>query len=131
MFTTESKAFGPTKNPWDLDITVGGSSGGAASAVASRIVPIAHASDGGGSIRVPAASCGLIGLKPSRGRISFSPSHGELWGGLATPGVLSRSVRDTAYIYDNIFGSEIGDPYTLPYEKGSLIKALKFKKLLK
>ncbi len=131
MFTTESKAFGPTRNPWDLNITVGGSSGGAASAVASRIVPIAHASDGGGSIRVPAASCGLIGLKPSRGRISFSPSHGELWGGLATPGILSRSVRDTAYIYDNIFGSEIGDPYTLPYEKGSLIKALKFKKTLK
>ena len=131
MFTTEPKAFGPTKNPWNLTLTAGGSSGGAASAVASRIVPIAHASDGGGSIRVPAACCGLIGLKPSRGRISFSPSHGELWGGLATPGVLSRSVRDTAYIYDAIFGSKVGDPYTLPYEKGSLIKALNFKKTLK
>ncbi len=131
MFTTEPKAFGPTRNPWDLNMTAGGSSGGAASAVASRIVPIAHASDGGGSIRVPAACCGLIGLKPSRGRISFSPSHGELWGGLATPGVLSRSVRDTAYIYDAIFGSKVGDPYTLPYKKGSLIKALNFKKTLK
>ena len=131
MFTTEPKAFGATRNPWNLTLTAGGSSGGAASAVASRIVPIAHASDGGGSIRVPAACCGLIGLKPSRGRISFSPSHGELWGGLATPGVLSRSVRDTAYIYDAIFGSKVGDPYTLPYEKGSLIKALNFKKTLK
>ena len=85
MVTTEPTEFGPTRNPWDTNRTTGGSSGGAASAVSSRIVPIAHASDGGGSIRIPAASCGLVGLKPNRARTSFAPStviNGEV---LPTP----------------------------------------------
>jgi|TARA_B110001454_G_scaffold213787_1_gene232541 amidase len=124
MVTTEPTEFGPTKNPWDKNRSTGGSSGGSASAVASRMVPFGHASDGGGSIRIPAASCGTIGLKPTRGRISFSPSHGDKWGGLTHSGIVSRSVRDTAYMYDEIFGSEIGDPYSVQYEKGTLIRSL-------
>ena len=131
MITTEPLAFGATKNPWDLNLTPGGSSGGAASAVAARLVPFAHASDGGGSIRVPAASCGLIGLKPNRARTSFGPSHGDKWGGLTHSGIVSRTVRDTAYMYDNLFGNSVGDPYGVHYEKGSLIKALNQKKKLK
>ena len=131
MITTEPLAFGATKNPWDLNLTPGGSSGGAASAVAARLVPFAHASDGGGSIRVPAASCGLIGLKPNRARTSFGPSHGDKWGGLTHSGIVSRTVRDTAHMYDNLFGNSVGDPYGVHYEKGSLIKALNQKKKLK
>ena len=98
--------------------------GGAASAVSSRIVPIAHASDGGGSIRIPAASCGLVGLKPNRARTSFAPSHGDKWGGLTHSGIVSRTVRDTAYMYDCLFGNVVGDPYGIPYKKGSLVEAL-------
>ena len=82
-------------------------------------MPIAHASDGGGSIRIPAACCGLVGLKPTRGRISFAPSHGDKWGGFTHSGIVSRTVRDTAYMYDHIFGSETGDPYKINYIKGS------------
>ena len=117
LVTTEPSEFGPTKNPWDQTRTPGGSSGGSASAVASRSVPIAHASDGGGSIRIPAACCGLVGLKPTRGRISFAPSHGDKWGGFTHSGVVSRTIRDTAHMYDHIFGSEIGDPYKINYVK--------------
>ena len=124
MVTTEPDEFGATKNPWDLNRTPGGSSGGSASAVASRSVPIAHASDGGGSIRIPAACCGLVGLKPTRGRISFAPSHGDKWGGFTHSGIVSRTVRDTAYMYDHIFGSETGDPYKINYIKGSLTSNL-------
>lgn len=124
MITTEPKEFGVTKNPWDLNRTTGGSSGGSASAVASRSVPIAHASDGGGSIRIPAACCGLVGLKPTRGQISFAPSHGDKWAGFTHSGVVSRTVRDTAYMYDEIFGSEVGDPYKVDHVKGSLTKDL-------
>ena len=124
MVTTEPSEFGPTKNPWDQTRTPGGSSGGSASAVASRSVPIAHASDGGGSIRIPAACCGLVGLKPTRGRISFAPSHGDKWGGFTHSGVVSRTIRDTAHMYDHIFGSEIGDPYKIDYVKGSLVSNL-------
>ena len=131
MITTEPIQFGPTRNPWDTNKTTGGSSGGAASAVASRMVPFAHASDGGGSIRIPAASCGLVGLKPNRGRISFSPTHGDKWGGFTHSGIVSRTVRDTAYMYDNLFGIEIGDPYGVHYENASLIKALGKKDKLK
>ena len=131
MITTEPLEFGPTRNPWDPSLTTGGSSGGAASGVAARMVPFAHASDGGGSIRIPAASCGLIGLKPNRARTSFGPSHGDKWGGLTHSGIVSRTVRDTAYMYDEIFDNNIGDPYSVHYEKGSLIKSLDDRKKLK
>ena len=112
--TTEPVAFGPCRNPYDLDRSTGGSSGGAAAAVAAGIVPMAHASDGGGSIRIPASMCGLIGLKPSRGRVSFGPDLGEAWAGAAIHGVVSRSVRDTAGALDAISEPFPGDPYIAP-----------------
>ncbi len=110
--TTEPEAFGPTRNPWNIDHSTGGSSGGSAAAVAAGMVPVAHASDGGGSIRVPASECGLVGLKPSRGRISQGPKIGEGWAGATTDGVVSRSVRDTAALLDIMSGRRVGDPYT-------------------
>ncbi len=109
--TTEPEAYGPTRNPWDLTRSAGGSSGGAAAAVASGMVPAAHASDGGGSIRIPAALCGLVGLKPTRGRSSFGPGLGERWAGFSCEGVVSRSVRDTAAFLDLTRGAMPGDPY--------------------
>jgi amidase len=111
---TEPRLFGSCRNPWNLEHSAGGSSGGAAAAVAAGILPMAHATDGGGSIRIPAAQCGLLGLKPSRGRISFAPDAGEGWAGLATPHVVSRSVRDCAVMLDATAGAEPGDPYTAP-----------------
>jgi amidase len=110
--TTEPVAFGPSRNPWNPDHSTGGSSGGSAAAVAAGMVPMAHASDGGGSIRVPASECGLVGLKPSRGRISHGPALGEGWAGATTDGVVSRSVRDTAAMLDVMAGRRTGDPYT-------------------
>jgi amidase len=110
--TTEPEAFGPSRNPWNPDHSTGGSSGGSAAAVAAGMVPMAHASDGGGSIRVPASECGLVGLKPSRGRISHGPKIGESWAGATTDGVVSRTVRDTAAMLDLISGRRTGDPYT-------------------
>ena len=110
--TTEPEAFGPCRNPWNPDHSTGGSSGGSAAAVAAGMVPMAHASDGGGSIRVPASECGLVGLKPSRGRISQGPKIGEGWAGATTDGVVSRSVRDTAAMLDVMSGRHTGDPYT-------------------
>lgn len=101
---TEPHVFGPTRNPWDLDRTPGGSSGGSAAAVAAGIVPVAAASDGGGSIRIPASACGLFGLKPSRGLVPHGPAHGEPIGGTATDGVVSRSVRDTAAMLEVLAG---------------------------
>jgi len=112
--TTEPQAYGPTRNPWDVTRSTGGSSGGSAAAVASGMVPVAHANDGGGSIRIPASECGLVGLKPSRGRLSWGPEHGELWQGLAVEHVVSRSVRDTAAILDVVAGPMPGDPYFAP-----------------
>lgn len=109
----ESRLFGPTRNPWDLARSPGGSSGGSAAAVAARIVPAAHATDGGGSIRIPASACGLFGLKPSRGRISMAPA-GEGLGGCAAEHVVSRSVRDSAALLDVSAGPLAGDPYTAP-----------------
>src|SRR6202051_4277498 len=94
--TTESRLFGPTRNPWNLAHSSGGSSGGAAAAVAARILPVAHASDGGGSIRIPAAACGVSGLKPSRARNPLGPDRGEGWGGFSCGHVVSISVRDSA-----------------------------------
>ena len=98
--TTEPETFGPTRNPWHTDRIVGGSSGGSASAVASRMVAIAHAGDGGGSIRNPAGACGLVGLKPSRGRITLGPDIGESWSGCVTEFVIARTVRDSAHVLD-------------------------------
>ncbi len=112
--TTEPEAYGPSCNPWDPTRSTGGSSGGSAAAVASGMVPAAHANDGGGSIRIPASACGLVGLKPTRGRVSWGPQHGELWQGLAIEHVVTRSVRDTAAILDIVSGPMPGDPYFAP-----------------
>ncbi|MEN8182983.1 MAG: amidase [Myxococcota bacterium] len=112
--TTEPAAYGPTRNPWNLEHSTGGSSGGSAAAVAAGLVPAAHANDGGGSIRIPASECGLVGLKPSRGRVSQGPYYGEALAGLAVEGAVTRSVRDTAGILDAISGPMPGDPYTAP-----------------
>ncbi len=110
--TTEPVLFGPTRNPWNLARTPGGSSGGSAAAVAAGILPAAHASDGGGSIRIPASCCGLFGLKPSRGRVSMAPG-GEGWGGLSVQHALTRSVRDSAVLLDIACQPQLGDPYFL------------------
>ena len=112
--TCEPQFYGPTINPWNAALTPGGSSGGAASAVAARIVPAAHASDGFGSIRVPAACCGLVGMKPTRGRNSFAPSFGERIGGTVAEHTVSRTVRDHAALLDAIGGTAEGDPYFAP-----------------
>jgi amidase len=109
---TESELLGVCRNPWDLSRTPGGSSGGAAAAVAAGIVPAAHASDGGGSIRTPAACCGLFGMKPSRGRVSFSPG-GEGWAGASIQHAVTRSVRDSAALLDVACRPQPGDPYFL------------------
>ncbi len=109
--TTEPEAYGPTRNPWNLEHSAGGSSGGAAAAVAAGLVPAAHASDGGGSIRGPASKCGLVGLKPTRGRNSFGPGRGERWSGFSAEFVVSRSVRDSAALLDVTSGPMPGDPY--------------------
>jgi amidase len=105
--TTETRRFGATRNPWDQSRTTGGSSGGSAAAVASGMVPIAHANDGGGSIRIPAACCGLVGLKPQRGRISMAPEIGHAF--LVADGVLTRTVRETAELLDLLSGPTLGD----------------------
>src|SRR5436305_1486619 len=112
--TTEPLAYGPTRNPSDTSRAPGGSSGGSAAAVAAGLVPVAHANDGGGSIRIPSSECGLVGLKPSRGRTSLGPDVGEGWGGLSVEHVVARSVRDTAAVLDAVAGYLPGDPYTAP-----------------
>jgi amidase len=112
--TTEPLAYGPTRNPWNPAHSTGGSSGGSAASVAARLVPAASASDGGGSIRIPASECGIVGLKPTRGRISLGPLAGEFWHGLATEGVVSLSVRDSAALLDVVSGPMPGDPYFAP-----------------
>jgi amidase len=108
---TEPDAFGPTRSPWNLAHSSGGSSGGSAAAVAAGIVPMAHASDGGGSIRGPASMSGLVGLKPTRGRISFGPAVGERWSGFSVEFAVTRSVRDAASLLDAVAGPAPGDPY--------------------
>lgn len=108
---SDSALHGPVSNPWDLTRNAGGSSGGAAAAVAAGVLPMAAGSDGGGSLRIPAACCGLFTLKPSRGRISEAPLFGEVWFGACTHGVISRSVRDSALALDLLCGPEPGDPF--------------------
>jgi len=109
--TTEPLAFAACRNPWNPEHSTGGSSGGSAAAVASGMVPVAHANDGGGSIRIPASECGLVGLKPTRGRVSLGPDRGEDWGGFIADHVVSRSVRDSAALLDAVAGPMPGDPY--------------------
>lgn len=111
---TEPMLHGPTHNPWNLDHTPGGSSGGSAAAVASGIVPAAHGGDGGGSIRIPASACGIFGFKPSRGRMPLGPDIGEGWYGLVVPHALTRSVRDSAALLDATNGPDLGAPYAAP-----------------
>ncbi len=120
--TTEPRLFGATKNPWDLTRTPGGSSGGASAAVAAGILPIANASDGGGSIRIPAATTGLFGMKPTRGRTPMGPDRGEGWAGQSISHAVSRSVRDSAALLDATHGTAPGDPYEVqaplrPYQE--------------
>jgi amidase len=117
MPTTEPRLFGPTRNPWNLAHSSGGSSGGAAAAVAARIVPVAHASDGGGSIRIPASASGVFGLKPTRARNPIGPDRGEGWAGFSCGHVVSLSVRDSAAILDAIHGAEPSSPYVAPPPK--------------
>jgi Asp-tRNA(Asn)/Glu-tRNA(Gln) amidotransferase A subunit family amidase len=109
--TTESRLFGQTKNPWNLAHTSGGSSGGASAAVAGGIVPLANASDGGGSIRIPASCCGLFGMKPTRGRTPLGPDAGEGWAGMSCVHAVTRSVRDSAALLDATAGPDLGAPY--------------------
>jgi amidase len=111
---TETRAWGATRNPWNLERGAGGSSGGAGASVACGMVPIAHGNDAGGSIRIPASFCGIVGLKPSRGRTSIGPGHADIWHGLGEEGVLVRSVRDAAAALDVVGGYMPGDPYTAP-----------------
>ena len=123
--TTESRLYGPARNPWNLEHSTGGSSGGAGAAVAAGIVPLAHANDGGGSIRIPASCCGLVGLKPTRGRTSYGPEFGEVIDGLGVDLVVSRSVRDTAAALDAVQGYVPGDPYCAPPAPASYLAAMR------
>jgi amidase/6-aminohexanoate-cyclic-dimer hydrolase len=122
--TTESVVTGATRNPWNLAHSSGGSSGGASAAVAAGVIPMAHASDGGGSIRIPASACGLFGMKPSRGRIPLGPPRTEGWGGMSTNGVVSRSVRDSAAMMDATHGPEPGARYGAPSPDGTFLSQL-------
>lgn len=122
--TTESVLSGPTRNPWDRERMAGGSSGGSAAAVAAGVVPVAHANDGGGSIRIPAACCGLVGLKPTRGRTPIGPDAAEGLNGLGIEFAVTRSVRDAAALLDAVQGPGIGDPYVIPTPTTPYLKQL-------
>jgi amidase/6-aminohexanoate-cyclic-dimer hydrolase len=124
--TTEGDVYGgPTRNPWNLEHVAGGSSGGAGAAVAAGILPLAHGSDGGGSVRIPASCCGLVGLKPTRARLPDGPGAGEGWGGMSIDGVLSRTVRDTAAAIDATAGADLGQPYWAPPMERPLLEEIK------
>jgi amidase len=125
--TTEPALYGPAKNPWNDQHSTGGSSGGSACAVASGMVPIAHANDGGGSIRIPASACGLVGLKPTRARNPLGPVAGDIMGGLVQEHVVCRSVRDAARMLDCTHGPDLGDPYAAPPAPASFAAALEGK----
>ncbi len=122
--STESVLTGDTRNPWNLGIMAGGSSGGSAASVAAGIVPIAHGSDNGGSIRIPASACGLVGLKPSRGRVTLGPDLGELWPGMLQEFVVSRTVRDTALMLDAVSMPAPGDPFIIPQPARAFVKEM-------
>jgi len=122
--STEPAVCGPARNPWNTEHSTGGSSGGSAAAVAAGIVPAAHATDGGGSIRIPASCCGVFGLKPTRGRISAAPATGEGWGGMSTGHAVSRSVRDNAALLDATAGPAPGDPYWAQPPGSSFLSSL-------
>jgi amidase len=119
--STEPAMFGPCRNPWNTEHSAGGSSGGAAAAVAARVLPMAHATDGGGSIRVPASACGLYGLKPTRARNPSGPDVGEGWGGQSTGHCVSVTVRDSAALLDASNGPDLGDPYWAPPPTGRFL----------
>jgi len=121
---TEPEVFGPCRNPWNKDHTPGGSSGGSASAISAGIVPFASAGDGGGSIRIPSACCGLFGLKPSRGRTPSGPDHGIPWQGAVVDHVITRSVRDSAAMLDATQGPDQGAPFIIDHPEGSYLEAL-------
>jgi amidase len=122
--TTEPALFGPCRNPWDVKRTTGGSSGGSAAAVAARIVPMAHANDGGGSIRIPASCCGLFGLKPARARNPLGPSFGDMFSGMVAEHVVTRSVRDSAALLDATSGPDVGAPYFAPPPPGEFAQEI-------
>ncbi|WP_445620245.1 amidase [Kushneria sp. Sum13] len=122
-YTTESTRHGATRNPWDLERSTGGSSGGAAALVAARVVPFAHGNDGGGSLRVPASCCGVFGFKPSRGLMPSGPMAGEGWGGMGTSHAITRSVRDSAALLDATAGIDLGAPYAAPVSAFSSLEA--------
>ena len=122
--TTEPELFGPCKNPWNSERTTGGSSGGSAAAVAAGMVPMAHANDGGGSIRIPASCCGLFGLKPTRGRNPLGPDFGDVLSGLVAEHAVTRTVRDSAALLDATSGPDIGDPYWAPPNKRPFVKEI-------
>lgn len=122
--TTESALLGATRNPWNAERIAGGSSGGAAAAVAAGVIPAAHATDGGGSIRIPASCCGLFGMKPSRGRTPMGPYRTEGWGGLSVHHAITRSVRDSAALLDATHGVEPGSRYAAPAPDGTFLSQL-------
>lgn len=123
-YTTESRLFGASRNPWSLDHICGGSSGSAAALVAARVLSIAHGNDGGGSLRVPASACGVFGLKPSRGLTPMGPAVGEGWAGMSTGHVISISVRDSAAVLDQLAGIDLGAPYAAPHHRQSFLSAV-------
>jgi len=119
--STEPRLFGPTRNPWNPGYSAGGSSGGAAAAVAAGMLPMAHATDGGGSIRIPASCCGLVGLKPTRARNPAGPDAGEGWSGASGGHAVTRTVRDSAALLDATAGPDVGDPYWAPPPSGPFL----------
>lgn len=125
MGITEPKLYGPTRNPWNLERTPGGSSGGSAAAVASGMVPVATASDGGGSIRIPAGYCGLFGLKPTRGRTPVGPNFGRFWQGASVDHILTRSVRDSAAFLDALCGIEKSGAFSFEEPKTNYLSEIK------